>query len=276
MLLARRARLQRGALETVIFAARMLLARGTFLMAATASAVTRGHVPSHQQQYDVPVRPPVVQVWYLKRYNYSPTGRIGDVQHGLERMEQATYYQFPAALKDGDVPVEGRHAAELFKASGFGDRGVRFAYWYDHGTISAPMPTTYDQLQRWITAGDFSQAFYINEDELETPEKQAEEAAAENRIEDLLSAAARGAHCDYCGDWCAHGEYDDDWMGTGLSVCYAGEHEAEKAESEEYYYYIGYFDISNVYPTPRKRDGGCRDDDESRRREPVSPAVRCI
>ena len=187
----------------------------SFLMAATASAVTRGHVPSHQQQYDVPVRPPVVQVWYLKRYNYSPTGRIGDVQHGLERMEQASLLPISRDAQGWRVSVEGRHAAELFKASGFGDRGVRFAYWYDHGTISAPMPTTYDQLQRWITAGDFSQAFYINEDELETPEKQAEEAAAENRIEDLLTSAARGAHCDYCGDWCAHGEYDDDWMGTG-------------------------------------------------------------
>ena len=91
-----------GSVEAVLVGARMLFARGTFVMAATASAVTRGHVPSHQQQYDVPVRPPVVQVWYLKRYNYSPTGRIGDVQHGLERMEQGDYYQFPAALDAGE------------------------------------------------------------------------------------------------------------------------------------------------------------------------------
>ena len=102
ILLAQRARPRRGAFETVMLAARLLLTRGSFLMAATASAVTRGHVPSHQQQYDVPVRPPVVQVWYLKRYSYSPTGRIGDVQHGLERMEQEAYYQFPATLKDGE------------------------------------------------------------------------------------------------------------------------------------------------------------------------------
>ena len=126
---------------------------------------------------------------------------------------------------------------ELFKASGFGDRGVRFAYWYEHGTVSAPMPTTYDQLQRWIIEGDFSQAFYINEDELETPERLEEEAASDARIDDLFSSANYGARCDYCGDWCAFGEYDDDWMGTGLTVCYTGEHEAEKAESEDYFYY---------------------------------------
>ena len=97
------------------------------------------------------------------------------------------------------------------------------------------MPTTYDQLHRWIMAGDFSQAFYINDDSLETPEKLDEEAAAEARMDDLLNSAA-GANCDYCGTWCAHGEYDEDWMGTGLSVCYAGEHEAEKAESEAHFY----------------------------------------
>ena len=121
------------------------------------------------------------------------------------------------------------------RPAAFGDRGVKFAYWYDHGTISAPMPTTYDQLHRWIMAGDFSQAFYINDDSLETPEKLDEEAAAEARMDDLLNAPA-GANCDYCGTWCAHGEYDEDWMGTGLSVCYAGEHEAEKAESEAHFY----------------------------------------
>jgi hypothetical protein len=96
------------------------------------------------------------------------------------------------------------------------------------------MPTTYDQLQRWIIAGDFSQAFYINDDTLETPEALAEEAANDARIDDLLSSSNYGARCDYCETWCAHGEYDDDWMGTGLNVCHAGEHEAERAESEAY------------------------------------------
>ena len=126
-LLAQRPRLRWGAFDTVMLAARMLLTRGAFLMAATASAVTRSHVPSHQQQYDVPVRPPVVQVWYLKRYNYSPTGRIGDVQYGLERMDQKTYYQFPAALDGGEFRSRDDMLRELFKASAFGDRGVRFA-----------------------------------------------------------------------------------------------------------------------------------------------------
>ena len=203
-------------------------------MATTAAAVTRGHVPSHQQQYNVPVRPATVQVWQVYRHNYSPDGVQAHVQHGLEGMRQETFYQYPTALDSGEFRSRDGMLAALFAASAFGDRGVKFAYWYEHGTVSTPLPTTYDQLHQWISAGDFSQAFYINDDALETPEKLDEEAAAEARIDDLLNSANRGAHCDYCGDWCAYGEYDEDWMGTGLNVCYAGEHEAEKAETEAY------------------------------------------
>ena len=85
---------------------------------------------------------------------------------------------------------------------------------------------------------ELSQAFYINDDSLETPEALNEEAASDARIDDLLNPANQGAHCDYCGTWCANGEYDSDWMGTGLSVCYAGEHEAEKAESEASFWHM--------------------------------------
>ena len=97
--------------------ARLFFARGILGMAATAAAVTRGHVPSHQQQYNVPVRPPVVQVWYLKRYNYSPDGILANVQYGLERMERETYYQFPAALESGEFRSRNDMLHELFKAS---------------------------------------------------------------------------------------------------------------------------------------------------------------
>ena len=234
VIVVRKRRRWRGIVARATAIARLLLGRGMFGMAATVSAATRGHLPSHQQQYNMPVRPPTVQVWTLQRYPYLQNGYLTDMRYG-ERMVQETFYQFPAALDNGEFRSRNDMVHELFKATAFGDRGVKFAYWYDHGTISAPMPTTYDQLHRWIMAGDFSQAFYINDDSLETPEKLDEEAAAEARMDDLLNAPS-GANCDYCGTWCAHGEYDEDWRGTGLSVCYAGEHEAEKAESEAHFY----------------------------------------
>ena len=129
-LLTRRARLHRGAI------ARMLLTRGALLMAATAAAVQRGHVPSHQQQYNVPVRPPTVQVWSLQRYPYLQDGFLSDLRYG-ERMVQESFYQFPAALDSGEFRTINDMLHEFFKASAFGDRGVKFAYWYEHGTISA-------------------------------------------------------------------------------------------------------------------------------------------
>ena len=245
--------------------ARLLCARGILGMAATAAAVTRGHVPSHQQQYGVPVRPPVVKVWYLKAYNYSPTGRIADVQR-MERMQQDDYYQFPAELDAGEYRSRDDMLQMLFTASAFGDRGVRFAYWYEHGTVSAPMPTTYDQLQRWIIAGDFQQAFYINEDLLETPDFLDEEAASDARIDDLLNPSSRGAHCDYCGTWCEEGEYDSDWRGTGLDICHAGEHEDEKAESEAFFWRAS----RPCSPRHYRRTDGRHDDDDDHF-WPVSP-----
>jgi hypothetical protein len=111
----------------------------------------------------------------------------------MERMQKDDYYQFPAELDAGEYRSRDDMLQMLFTASAFGDRGVRFAYWYEHGTISAPMPTTYDQLQRWIISGDFQQAFYINEDLLETPDFLDEEAASDARIDDLLNPSSTGA-----------------------------------------------------------------------------------
>ena len=154
------------------------------------------------------------------------------VQHGLERMEQEEYLPVPGSARCGRVPIKGRHAARAVHSQcvrrSWSQVCILVRAWDDQCALADDVrPVASVDI-----AGDFSQAFYINEDELETPEKLDEEAAAEARIDDLLNSATRGAHCDYCGDWCAHGEYDEDWMGTGLNVCYAGEHEAEKAETE--------------------------------------------
>ena len=161
VLVSRRSTRLRGILARAAAIARMALTRGALVMATTAAAVTRGHVPSHQQQYNVPVRPPTVQVWQLQRYPYLQDGYLTSMRYS-ERMVQETFYQFPAALDSGEFRTRNDMLHELFKASALGDRGVKFAYWHEHGTISAPLPTTYDQLQRWIMAADFSQSSLLH------------------------------------------------------------------------------------------------------------------